>query len=213
MNENTLPTAATPPLARRLAMVMTAAALVAASVSMACATTGSTLPAVGTPAPAFAARDQTGQLRTNQEFLGKPLVLFFYPSDGTPGCTTEACAFRNAWQRYEQAGVAIVGVSTNDVASHASFAAEHKLPFPLLADVDGAILRAWGVSSMLGLSQRVSVLIDRDGRVARVFQDVDPALHAQEVLAAAAALTPTPTPTPTPTLTPTPPPTPTPTTP
>ena len=189
MNKKTLPTAATLPFARRLAIVIAAAALNTAAVSMACATTGSTVPAVGSPAPAFSAQDQAGQTRTNPECLGKPLVLFFYPRDGTPGCTTEACAFRNAWQRYEQAGVAIVGVSTNDVASHAAFAAEHKLPFPLLADVDGAILRAWGVSSMMGMSQRVSFLIDRDGRVARVFQDVDPGLHAQEVLAAAAALT------------------------
>ena len=185
-----------PRLTREILAVM--AAVMALSTS--CSTTGAAgLPPPGAMAPAFAAADQTGQTRTLDEFRGKPLVLFFYPSDGTPGCTKEACAFRNAWQRYADAGVAIVGVSTNDVASHAAFAAEHKLPFPLLADTDKAMLNAWGVSSTFGMAARVSFLIDGDGRIVRVFPDVDPALHAQEVLQAAAALSPTPAPTPAPT--------------
>lgn len=172
--------------------VMTAVMAAVLMLSTSCSTTGAAgLPAPGSMAPSFAAADQTGQTRTLDEFRGKPLVLFFYPSDGTPGCTREACAFRNAWQRYADAGVAIVGVSTNDVASHAAFAAEHKLPFPLLADTDKTMLNAWGVSSTFGMAARVSFLIDGDGRIVRVFPDVDPALHAQEVLQAAAALSPT----------------------
>ena len=179
--------------ARMLTLPVIAGLLTAVlMLSTSCSTTGAAgLPAPGSMAPSFAAADQTGQTRTLEEFRGKPLVLFFYPSDGTPGCTAEACAFRNAWQRYADAGVAVVGVSTNDVASHAAFAAEHKLPFPLLADTDKAMLNAWGVSSTFGMAARVSFLIDGDGRIVRVFPDVDPALHAQEVLQAAAALSPT----------------------
>lgn len=150
--------------------------------------TAAALPAPGSTAPSFAALDQAGKTRTVEEFRGRPLVLFFYPADGSPGCTKEACAFRDAWQRYEAANVAVVGVSTNDVASHAEFAAAHNLPFPLLADTDQAMLRAYGVKTTMGFAQRVSILIDADGRVARVWPDVDPGVHATEVLAAAAAL-------------------------
>jgi peroxiredoxin Q/BCP len=141
----------------------------------------------GTPAPAFSARDQTGAVRTLAEFSGRPLVLFFYPRDGTPGCTKEACAFRDAWKRYEEAGVGVVGISTDDVATHARFAAEHRLPFPLLADEDGAVARAYGVDLTLGLAQRVTVLVGPDGVVRRTWPDVDPGVHAAQVLPAATA--------------------------
>ncbi len=139
-------------------------------------------------APSFSALDQTGKPRTNEEFRGRPLVLFFYPADGSPGCTKEACAFRDAWARYEAANVAVVGVSTNDVASHAKFVAEQHLPFALLADTDQAMLRAYGVQSTMGFAQRVSILIDAEGRVVRVWPDVDPGVHATDVLAAVADL-------------------------
>ena len=155
-----------------------------ALVSTSCASTSSatamSLPAAGTPAPAFSAADQTGAVRTLESFHGKPLVLFFYPKDGSPGCTKEACAFRDAWQRYEAANVAVVGVSTDSVASHAAFAAEHRLPFALLADTDEQMLRAYGVKSMLGMAQRVTILIDGNGIVSRTFPDVDPGVHADE---------------------------------
>ena len=147
----------------------------------------------GAPAPAFSARDQTGTPRTLAEFRGRPVVLYVYPKDGTPGCTKEACAFRDAWKRYEEAGVAVVGVSTDDVAAHARFAAEHKLPFPLLADEGGAIARAYGVDLTLGLAQRVTVLVGPDGVVLRTWPDVDPAVHAAQVLPAATAATTKPT--------------------
>ncbi len=151
----------------------------------ACSTTGgASLIAVGARAPSFRAPDQTGAVRTLEEFRGRPLVVFFYPKDGTPGCTKEACAFRDAWKAYEARGTAIVGISTDDVAAHARFAAEHQLPFPLLADADGAIARAWGVGVTFGIAQRQTVLVDGQGVVVKTWPDVDPGVHAAEILAA-----------------------------
>ena len=175
-------------LALCTALVSSSLVVVACSSSPASGETAAALPASGSMAPSFSALDQAGKVRTVEEFRGRPLVLFFYPADGSPGCTKEACAFRDAWQRYEAANVAVVGVSTNDVASHAKFAAEHNLPFPLLADTDQAMLRAYGVKTTMGFAQRVSILVDADGRVARVWPDVDPGVHATDVLAAVAAL-------------------------
>lgn len=165
------------------------AALALAS-ALACATLAapSKLLAVGRPAPAFSALDQSGKARTLAEFAGKPLLVFFYPRDGTPGCTREACALRDAWTEYERAGVAVVGVSTDDVAAHERFAREHRLPFALLADTDERMARAFGVEVYFRMARRVSFLLDAQGRVARVFPDVDPAVHAAEVLKAAAEL-------------------------
>lgn len=160
-----------------------------APLEMSCSTVaGAEMLQPGSTAPSLRALDQTGRARTLEEFRGRPLVVFFYPKDGTPGCTAEACAFRDAWQRYEEAGVSVVGVSTDTVEAHARFADEHGLPFPLLADVDAAIAKAWGVGVTFGMTHRVSYLLDGGGRIARVFPDVDPGVHAGEVLAAAAAL-------------------------
>lgn len=138
---------------------------------------------VGAPAPDFVAMDQSGQVRQLRMLRrDRPMVLFFYPRDGTPGCTAEACAFRDAWDRIEGAGATIVGVSTDDVESHRAFAEEHDLSFPLLADPAGEILERYGVPTRMGMSARVTFVIDRDGRIARVFDDVDPALHVDEVV-------------------------------
>lgn len=144
--------------------------------------------AVGTTAPDRALQDQTGAERTLASFRGNPVVVYFYPRDGTPGCTREACAFRDAWDRYEQAGVRLVGVSADDVESHARFAREHQLPFPLLADVDGSLAEAFGVRRHLGMASRVTFVLDREGVVRSVFRDVDPGVHANEVLAEVARL-------------------------
>jgi peroxiredoxin Q/BCP len=153
----------------------------------ACSTTSSLqLIAPGATAPEFRAPDQTGAMRTLAEFKGRPLVVFFYPKDGTPGCTKEACAFRDAWQSYQERGIGIVGVSADDVASHARFAAEHKLPFPLLADIDGSVARAFGVDSSFGMVERVTILVDKDGVVQQTWPDVDPGVHAAQILAVAA---------------------------
>lgn len=140
--------------------------------------------ASGTPANAtITLHDQTDTPRTLADYRGKALVLYFYPRDGTPGCTREACAFRDAWDRYTQAGVQIVGVSTDDVASHAEFAREHEIPFPLLADTDAALAEAFGVRRHLGMASRVTFLIDAEGVVRDVIEDVDPGVHADDVLA------------------------------
>ncbi len=142
----------------------------------------------GTRAPDFSLPDQTGALRTLAAEAGHPVVLYFYPRDATPGCTTEACAFRDSWNRYEEAGARVYGVSMDDVESHRAFAEEHELPFPLLADVDGSLARAYGVDTEGGHARRVTFLITEDGTVHQVFDLVDPAVHADEVLRAIADL-------------------------
>ncbi len=144
--------------------------------------------AAGTPAPDVLAPDQNGDRRTISEHRGRAVVLYFYPRDATPGCTAEACAFRDAWSRLEEAGATVYGVSTDDVDSHRAFAEEHELPFSLLSDPDEQILAAYGVESREGAAARVTFLIDREGRIARVFEDVDPGAHADEVIAAIDAL-------------------------
>ncbi|HJL17821.1 MAG TPA: peroxiredoxin [Sandaracinaceae bacterium LLY-WYZ-13_1] len=145
----------------------------------------------GDEAPDFVAADQTGEVRQLRMLRrGGPAVLFFYPRDGTPGCTEEACAFRDAWQRLQDAGAVVIGVSTDDVASHARFAEEHELPFTLLSDPAGEILARYGVPSRMGMAARVTFVIGPDGRVARVFEDVDPAVHVDEVVDALRALPP-----------------------
>ncbi|MFO0696776.1 MAG: peroxiredoxin [Polyangiales bacterium] len=150
--------------------------------------TSSGLLAPGRAAPDVALRDQAGVERRLSEFRGRPLVVYFYPKDGTPGCTREACAFRDAWQRYTDANVALVGVSTQDVASHAEFAREHELPFPLLADTEGRMADAFGVARHLGLSSRVTFVLDGEGVVREVIEDVDVGVHADQVLAAVARM-------------------------
>jgi len=114
----------------------------------------------------------------------KPAVVYFYPKDGTPGCTKEACAFRDSWNRFSERGVVVFGVSRDSEASHAKFLKEHELPFPLVADESGAIQAAYGVPSRLGMAGRVTFLVDQSGRIAKVWPDVDPGVHADEVLKA-----------------------------
>ncbi len=134
-------------------------------------------------APAFSAPDQMGVTRSLSDYAGRPVVLYFYPKDATPGCTKEACAFRDAWEKLASTGAQVLGVSTDDVASHAKFATEHHLQFPLLADPDGKILRSYGVGTTFGMASRVTFVIDRAGKIAKTFPDVDPAVHADQVLA------------------------------
>jgi peroxiredoxin Q/BCP len=133
-------------------------------------------------APDFRAQDQQGATRTLTEFRGHPVVLYFYPRDGTPGCTREACAFRDAWDRIAATGAQVIGVSSDSVGSHRHFAEEHHLTFPLLADPDGHISDLYGVRRFLGFDARVTFIIDSNGHVTRVFPSVDPAIHADEVI-------------------------------
>ncbi len=134
-------------------------------------------------APEFSAPDETGKLRSLSEFRGKTLVLYFYPKDGTPGCTRQACAFRDAWDKLQKTGAVVVGISLDSVESHAAFKREHKLPFPLLSDLDGRILEAYGVPrSPQGYAARTTFVIDAQGVIRRIFPEVDPAVHIEEVL-------------------------------
>ncbi|MCA9609737.1 MAG: peroxiredoxin [Myxococcales bacterium] len=145
--------------------------------------------AVGTEAPDFSALDQTGMTRRLSSLRGQVVVLYFYPRDETPGCTAEACAFRDVWDRYEEADVAVLGVSVDSVESHLAFAQRHSLPFSLIADVDGAISTAYQVlvtDSGPRHARRVTYVIDADGTIRHVFGNVDPGIHAEEVLAAIA---------------------------
>lgn len=143
--------------------------------------------AVGSVAPDFIAPDETGADRSLAGFRGNTVVLYFYPRDATPGCTVEACAFRDAWDRYASQGITVLGVSVDDVASHRAFQQEHELPFPLLADTDHAITDAYGARATSGdtiYSRRVTYVIGPDGVITHVFGDVDPGVHADEVLGA-----------------------------
>ena len=147
--------------------------------------------AIGIPAPDFQLPDENGSLRTLSEFQGKRVVLYFYPKDDTPGCTTEACEFRDAYADYEKAGVVILGVSPDAPKSHTNFKNKFNLPFPLLADNDHAVCQAygvWGRKKYMGREYdgvfRTTFLIGPDGTILKVFEGVKPAGHAAEVLAA-----------------------------
>jgi peroxiredoxin Q/BCP len=144
--------------------------------------------AVGAAAPDVVAKDPKGHELKLSEQKGHAAVVYFYPKDGTPGCTKEACAFRDVWAKYEAAHVTLIGVSRDSEESHRKFIAEHQLPFALAADEDGKIEQSYGVGSTLGMSSRVTFLIAPNGTVAKVWPDVDPGVHASEVLDAASKL-------------------------
>ena len=145
----------------------------------------------GIPAPDFELLDDTGQSRRLSEFRGKSVVLYFYPEDDTPGCTKEACAFRDDYSAYEKAGVVILGVSPDSPESHAKFKAKYQLPFPLLADPGHKICEAygvWGPKQFMGKEYegvlRTTFLIDPQGNIVRVFEQVRPSEHSAELLQA-----------------------------
>jgi peroxiredoxin Q/BCP len=143
---------------------------------------------IGAVAPEVVGYDADGREVRLSEQRGHPSVVYFYPRDGTPGCTKEACAFRDAWARFEQAHVAVIGVSANSREDHDAFLRGEHLPFALVADGPGVVAAGYGVRKGLFGDERVTFLIDGEGRVARYWPDVDPAVHATEVLAAAQAV-------------------------
>jgi len=145
-------------------------------------------PTVGAPAPAIMLQNQAGVVRTLAEHAGHPVVVYFYPRDATPGCTTEACAFRDAWDRLQANGTVVYGISTDDVPSHLRFHTEHNLPFDLLSDPEETAARAYSVPVRMGFASRMTFLVDRAGNTAQIFPNVDPGVHAEEILAAVAAL-------------------------
>jgi peroxiredoxin Q/BCP len=140
---------------------------------------------VGAEAPEVVGEAPSGEAVRLSASRGHAAVVYFYPRDATPGCTKEACAFRDAWDEYARDNVQVFGVSAQSSESHRAFQREHKLPFPLVADESGEVQRAYGVGKGLFGYQRVTFLVGPDGRVARVWPDVDPGVHAREVLDAA----------------------------
>ncbi len=149
------------------------------------ASANSNLPRTGDAAPGFSLPDQNGKLRTNAEFRGKWLVLYFYPKDDTPGCTEQACAFRDDLHELTALGAGIVGVSVDDTLSHLEFAKKYSLPFPLLSDAKGKVAAKYGSVYDLGLIQfarRNTFLIDPQGRVAKVYVGADTSRNSREVI-------------------------------
>ncbi len=143
------------------------------------------IPRPGQPAPNFSLGDQNGTVQNLADYRGKWLVLYFYPKDETPGCTTEACAFRDDIQKIKALNAAIIGVSIDDASSHAEFAQKHHLPFPLLADKSGAISESYGSErNLLGfkIARRNTFIIDPTGKIAKVYESVDPDSTSEEVI-------------------------------
>jgi peroxiredoxin Q/BCP len=145
----------------------------------------------GIQAPDFSLPDDTGQVRKLSEYLGQPVVLYFYPKDDTPGCTTEACNFRDDYSAYQDTGVTILGVSPDTVKKHTQFKEKYSLPFTLLADSDHNVCEqygVWGRKKFMGKEYdgvfRTTFLIGSNGKVIKIFQDVKPAEHSAEVLQA-----------------------------
>lgn len=145
----------------------------------------------GDPAPGFELQDQNGDIHSLEDYRDKWVILYFYPKDDTPGCTTEACEFRDSIFEYRKLGCQVLGISLDDQASHKEFADKYGLPFPLLADTKGTTSSAYGVKSkMFGITvaKRQSFLINPKGFVAKHYEDVDPDTHSEHVLADLKAL-------------------------
>lgn len=144
---------------------------------------------LGKKAPAFSLPDQDGNVHTLSDYLGKWILLYFYPKDDTPGCTKEACMIRDHWPKFKKLGIQVFGVSVDPVKRHAKFAEKYDLPFTLLADEEKKIVQkygVWGEKKFMGRTylgtSRVSYLIDPEGTIAKVYEAVKPEEHAEEVL-------------------------------
>ena len=152
-------------------------------------------PKTGNPAPTFSLPDQSGKIHKLSDYKGKYVLLYFYPKDDTPGCTTEACTIRDAWSKFKKAKLVVLGVSVDSVKSHDKFVKKYDLPFTLLADEDKKVVHAynvWGPKTFMGKlyqgTARSSFLIDPKGKIAKIYEKVKPDKHAEEVLKDLAAL-------------------------
>jgi thioredoxin-dependent peroxiredoxin len=151
------------------------------------------LPAEGDPAPDFTLNSDSGDRVRLSDLRGKPVVLYFYPKDDTPGCTAQACGIRDAWGEFERAGAVVLGVSPDDERSHVKFKEKYELPFALLADTEHATAEDYGVwveknyagKTYMGV-ERSTFVIDADGKIAKELRRVKPDTHAADVLAALA---------------------------
>ncbi len=138
--------------------------------------------AVGTQAPSFTAKDDAGNTVSLSDFAGKIVVLYFYPKDDTPGCTKQAQSFRDSYPEYQGKDMVVLGVSKDDEASHKQFKEKYGLPFTLLADPDGEIIKAYDVDGG-GYAKRITYIIDASGKIASVDENVKTESHAKDVLA------------------------------
>ncbi|MCH4905503.1 redoxin domain-containing protein [Cylindrospermopsis raciborskii CHAB3438] len=138
---------------------------------------------VGTTAPAFTTKDTNGNTVSLSDFAGKTVVLYFYPKDDTPGCTKQACSFRDAQSDYQGKDIVVLGVSADDETSHQAFTTKYNLNFPLLADTDKSLIKAYDVDGG-GYAKRVTYIIDPSGKIAHVDAAVNTSTHASDVLAA-----------------------------
>jgi thioredoxin-dependent peroxiredoxin len=140
-------------------------------------------------APAFELQDQKGKIHTLFDYKDKWILIYFYPKDDTPGCTKEACGIRDLYPKFKRLKIKVLGVSADSIAKHKKFAIKYELPFTLLADEEKKMLKAygvWGKKKFMGREymgiNRVSFLIDPKGKIAKIYQKVKPAIHAEEVL-------------------------------
>lgn len=166
-------------------LVIVAVLIAFAALLVARAARAGELPEVGKPAPDFNLPDQNGKYHTLREYRGKWLVLYFYPKDDTPGCTQEACAFRDDLNQISELGAQVVGVSVDDTDSHAEFAKKYHLPFPLLADKTAATADEYGALMNLWLikfARRYTFLIDPQGNVSKMYLSVETSRHSKQII-------------------------------
>jgi peroxiredoxin Q/BCP len=170
------------------------AGLLAAFALIVAAPAARAIPVLGQAAPAFKLQDQTGEWRSLADYRGKWVVLYFYPKDNTPGCTTQACEIRDDIFAFRRANAVVLGVSVDSVDSKKGFAEEHSLPFPVLSDADTQVTKAYGALTsypqfnLYNIARRDTYIIDPQGRVARRYENVKADGHSKMVLAELAAL-------------------------
>jgi len=157
---------------------------------------GGKLVDIGSKAPDFTLTDFEGKKHKLSDYRGKPVVLYFYPKDDTPGCTKEACSFRDSFKEYRKAGIVVLGISVDDEKSHEKFISKYKLPFTLLSDKDKKVVEKYGVwveKNMYGKKSwgtaRKTFLIDEDGKIVHIFNKVNTDTHAEDVLEILSAAT------------------------
>lgn len=161
------------------------AAVVFASLFVARAARAGELPVAGQAAPDFRLPDQHGKMHALADYRGKYLVLYFYPKDDTPGCTQEACSFRDDLHQLSEMGAQVIGVSVDDSASHAEFAKKYHLPFPLLADKSGTVADSYGAYLNLGIvkmARRFTFMIDPQGNIAKIYLSVETSRHSKQII-------------------------------
>lgn len=136
---------------------------------------------INTQAPHFTLCNQDSQEVSLRDFLGQYVLIYFYPKDDTPGCTKEACAITEVYDDFQKMGIAVLGISADSPKSHTKFRAKYNVPFTLLSDSDKKVVEMYGAKSLLGI-KRVSYLLDKTGKIVKVYPKVDPANHALEIL-------------------------------